>query len=113
MKQRCPACNAKIKSDESECAKCGYQLYSSQFGNIAGEVDYEMSKVSDSELAAIANENAKSGRKLTIEEFEDEYFAQNKMIKPVKTLFNRKSYYYYEKALQRAYRQYLEQIGYK
>lgn len=113
MKQRCPACNAKIRSDESECPKCGYQLYSSQFGNIAGEVNYEMSKVSDSELVSIAKENVKSGRKLTIEEFEDEYFAQNKMVKPVKTLFNRKSYHYYEKALEKAYKRYLEQIGYK
>ncbi len=113
MKQRCPACNAKISSDESECLKCGYQLYASQFGNIAGEVDYEMSKTSEAELAAIAKESAKSDRKLTIEEFEDEYFAQNKMRKPVKTIFNMKSYHYYEKALEKAYKRYLEQIGYR
>ena len=113
MKQNCPACGARIKNDEGECPKCGYLLYSSQFGSIADEVEEELGRVSDAELASIAKESAKSGRKLSIEEFEDEYFAQNKMVKPVKTIFNMKSYSYYRHALEKAYKQYLKTIGYE
>lgn len=82
MKIKCPQCNAKVSSDNCECPKCGYTIYSNEFQNIAGEMELEMSRVTEAQLIKAAGEaysyNSEN-KKMTYDEFKAAYIKKHKI----------------------------------
>jgi hypothetical protein len=113
IKHRCPACGAKNGSDAESCERCGYVLYENCFGDIAGELEEDMSSVSAAELAAVRKESGGT-EKLTPEEFEQVWCAANKKA-PIHSAFSFRGAFrgaVYERELRKAYEEYLRSIGY-
>ena len=113
MKQKCPACGAKNGSDAESCGRCGYILYENCFGDIAVELEEDMSSVSAAELAAVAKESG-GAVKLTPEEFEKAWCAANRKA-PIHSAYSFGGALrgaVYERELRKAYEEYLRSIGY-
>ncbi|MBQ8297013.1 MAG: zinc ribbon domain-containing protein [Ruminococcus sp.] len=109
---KCSECGAKIRKDESTCPECGYEHYREIFSDIASELDKELSAVTEAELLSVAKESKGMHQKLTLEEFETEYLRNNNIRKPLNTVSNILKTAIYESNLKKAYKDYLERIGY-
>lgn len=120
MKARCTVCGEKLRKDDEVCRKCGHEVYQSIYGDIAGEVEADLEKVTQNDIDTISKETYRralsSGAykdKLTREEFEQIYLKTHR--KPSKLILSRSAAWAaakYEKDLTRAYNEYLRGIGY-
>lgn len=112
MNKKCPECGAKIGKDTTECQKCGYTFYRGVFSDVSEEVEKELSRVTADDLARVAKEKKGNEEKMTLEEFEQMYLAKTKRKKPIQYFRNVVAVLMYEKELKKAYRDYLETLGY-
>lgn len=113
MRIKCDSCGARIRDDETVCPKCGYRIYSSEFADIAREVENKMNNISQYELNNVAAEMKHNENKLTLEEFEIIYQKMNRTTKPLPLARNILKIVQYESDLKKAYKNYLESLGYE